>query len=85
MNNELNNGVEVVEETVAKKRPSRVKPRKTGAQIVEEITALQAEVAELEEALETLESETTAHDIVGEAVEAKKAELEAALSHTYTA
>lgn len=80
VNGAENNG----EETVTKKRPSRAKAKKTGAQIVEEINALHVEVEDLEAALSTLESDTTAHDIVSEAVEAKKVELEAALSHTFT-
>jgi hypothetical protein len=86
MSNE-NLNVEAVEVEAKPKRVRKpvVKVQKTAVEIIHEIETLTNEVAELESAVTGLANDSIAYDIVSEAHDAKKAELDKALNQVYTA
>jgi hypothetical protein len=83
MNPELNVN-EVVEETKPAVRRTRVKPKKTGAEIVAEIEALKVDVAQLEEAIGNVETGTIIHELASKELTNKRQVLEDSLNSVYT-
>lgn len=86
---EQNVAVEVAEvvETVEKpkrKRTAPAKVKKTGQEIVNEITELTSAVAELEYAVESLDQDTVIFKLADKELKAKQNELADALDTVYT-
>jgi hypothetical protein len=67
----------------AKKRRAPFKVQKTGKEIVEEISKLTSEVAELETALDEVAPNSAGHAIIKKAFDEKDAELQTALDKVH--
>jgi hypothetical protein len=85
-NETVNEAVEVnpVEETKPVVRRTRIKPKKTGEQIIDEIVDLQKAVAQLEEAIQAVEEDTIIHQLASKELTNKRQLLEDSLNSVYT-
>jgi hypothetical protein len=85
-NETVNEVVEVnpVEETKPAVRRTRVKPKKTGEQIVDELHDLQVAVEQLEAAIANVEAGTIIHELASKELTNKRQQLEDSLNSVYT-